>query len=87
VGRAVSVLEIEHRASRVIRSSPFNVCGGLLCRRIQMHDRDTGDDGKEATVTAQNPIVNLVGIPATMHRRDEIEPPAAVGTAQDLKRL
>ena len=78
------VVQADHRAARQIRTARLNLIAGGGGRRLQMQNRDAIDDREDAALAAEDAVLNLIAAAAMKQRCHQVQPTAAVGTAQDL---
>jgi hypothetical protein len=73
--------ESEHDSACEIGTSRLHLIARGCRRRQQMQNRDSGYDGEDAAVAAEDPIVDFVATDLVEQRRDEREATAAIRAA------
>ena len=81
------MFEVEHRAARQIRAAGHDVASRLNCWSVQVHHWNPLDHRKNATGAFQDAIFDFSARADMERRGGEIEPPAAIGAAQDVERV
>src|SRR4029077_12032032 len=82
--RARLVVEPDHRAARQIRTARLNLIASGGGGRLQMQNGNAVDDRKNAALAAEDAVLNLIAAAAMKQRRHQLQPAAAVRTAQDF---
>ena len=81
--RASLVVQADHRATRQIRTARLNLIASGGGGRLQMQHRDAVDDRENAALAAEDAVLNLIAAAAMKQRCHQLQPAAAVRTAQD----
>src|SRR5207249_3283830 len=81
------IINPNHRPPRKLRLRRLDLIARRRRSWLQVQHGDTVDDRKHTAVASENAVENAVGAAAVKERFHELQAPAAVGTAKDLKQL
>jgi hypothetical protein len=65
----------------------LDLVAGCSRLRLKVQYRNSGDDRKNAAVTAQDAVDDLVAIALKKERRHQLQAPAAVSAAKKIERF